>query len=336
MKICVIGSEGFIGQYLVRDLSAAGHEIVGFDLYPADVRLSDYAFIQGDLMDAAGLKAAAQGCEMVINLAAKHHDFGIARDEFFQINEQGTRVILDVLSDLRISRFVFYSSVAVYGLHDAATSEATPRTPCNDYGESKAAGEKLIEQWSAQDSSREILIVRPVVVYGPRNYANMFRLIDQMFHRRFVMVGPGQNIKSTAYVENLTAATVFMMNRMHPGIEMMNYSDEPQRKSLEIADIIQKELGRPPLGFRVPLWLAMTLASPFDLCAKIFGKNLPITANRIKKFALMNTWHGSDKVRALGFEQGVSTEEGLHRMVQWYLKEGRKNRRRCASGPGKR
>ena len=139
--------------------------------------------------------------------------------------------------------------------------------------------------------------------------------------------------KKIVVVENLTAATVFMMNHMKPGINAFNYSDYPHRKSLEIANIIQVELGRKPLGFRVPLGLAMALACPFDLLAKITGKNLPITANRIKKFAQMNTWHGSDKVRSLGFQQKISTEKGLNRMVQWYLAQGRSNRGRCSSGP---
>ena len=334
MKILLIGSEGFIAGYLMRDLKAKGHEIVGFDVRVEDGGKSGYQFIQGNLLNADQLKSAAQGCDMVINLAAKHHDFGVSHDEFFQINEAGTKVIVDVLSGLGIKKFIFYSSVAVYGMHDEATSELTPRTPCNDYGGSKLAGEHLIEQWSAVDPLREVLIVRPVVVYGPHNYANMFRLIDNMYRRRFVMVGKGENIKSAAYVENLTAATVFMMNHMHPGIEVVNYSDYPHRKSLEIANIIQKELGRSPMGFYVPLGLAMALAFPFDILAKILNKNLPITANRIQKFAQMNTWHGSDKVRSLGFQQQISAEEGLKRMVQWYLSEGRLNRERCSSGSG--
>jgi len=332
MKILIIGSEGFIGRFMIRDLKAKGHEIVGFDLCPGDAGKSGYTFVQGNLLNAGDLRSAMQGADLVMNLAAKHHDFGISREDFFQINEAGTQVILDVLTECRIKKFIFFSSVAVYGLHDTATSEDTPLTPCNDYGKSKLAGETLIRQWAQADPSREVLVVRPVVVYGPHNYANMFRLIDNIYRRRFLMVGKGENIKSTAYVENLVEAAVFMMERMRPGYDIVNYSDYPQKRSLEIANIICGELGRPPLRFRFPLPLAVCLACPFDLLAKLTGKNIPITANRIQKFARMNTWHGSDKVRSLGYQQRFSTEEGLKRMVAWYLAEGRRYRERCSSG----
>lgn len=351
MKILLIGSEGFIGRYMIRDLNAVGHAVIGFDLCAQDggevlkggvptgtpfendeVPCREYQFVQGNLLDKEALRQAMEGCDLVMNLAAKHHDFGISREVFFQINEAGTKVILEVMTELQVRRLVFYSSVAVYGDVTEESSELTPPKPCNDYGASKLAGERLIQEWAKADGLREVLIIRPVVVYGPHNYANMFRLIDNIYRRRFVMVGKGDNIKSTAYVENLTAATVFVMKSMRPGLEVVNYSDYPQRTSLEIANIIQHELGRKPLSFRVPLGLAMMLAFPFDILAKVMKKNIPITAARIKKFAQMNTWHGSSRVRSLGFQQKATTEEGLKRMVQWYLNEGRLNRSRCASG----
>ncbi|MEW5894704.1 MAG: NAD(P)-dependent oxidoreductase [Candidatus Omnitrophota bacterium] len=333
MKIFIIGSEGFIGRYLIRDLKADGHEITGFDLVKEDGGKSGYRFVQGDLMDGQALKSAMSGSDLVINLAARHHDFGISREDFFKINEAGTRVIVDVMTGLDIKRLIFYSSVAVYGDVDEASSELTVPNPVNDYGESKLAGEKIIGAWAGKDPLRSILIVRPVVVYGPHNYANMFRLIDMIFHRRFWMVGDGQNIKSTAYVENLTQATVFMMKRMAPGIDVINYSDYPHRTSRNIADIVRNKLGRAPMSFTIPLKFAMLMGYPFDILAKLLKKNFPVTANRIKKFAMMNTCHGSDKVRAIGFKQMIATEEGISRMVEWYLSQGRLNRKRCASGP---
>ena len=333
MKICVIGSEGFIGRYLIRDLKAKGHLITGFDLAPEDGGKSGYDFIQGDLLKADDLRRAMQGMDMVINLAAKHHDFGISREDFFKINEAGTKVILDVLGELKINKFVFYSSVAVYGEVDHASSELTTPNPVNDYGESKLAGEALIRKWVEENLLHQALIVRPVVVYGPHNYANMFRLIDMIFYRKFMMVGPGTNIKSTAYVENLVEATIFMIERMRPGLEVINYSDYPHYSSRDIANFILKRLGRKHLGFTIPLRLAMAAGYPFDLLARILKKNFPITANRIKKFALMNTLHGSEKVRALGFQQQITTEQGLDRMIEWYMKEGRASRKRCFLGP---
>ncbi|MBF0522900.1 MAG: NAD(P)-dependent oxidoreductase [Candidatus Omnitrophica bacterium] len=332
MKILIIGNKGFIGGHMSRYLIKQGHKIVGLDITAQNDDSSGYFTHKGDILNEDDVLVAAKGVELVINLAAKHHDFGISREDFFLINESGTRNCLNCLSKLGIKRFVFFSTVAVYGTHDFEIDESTPYVPSNDYGESKLAGEKLIEKWASEDATREVLIVRPVVVYGPKNYANMFRLIDNIYLKRFFMVGDGANKKSTAYVENLVEATFHMIQRMSAGIERFNYSDLPQKTSIEIANIIRKELGLKPIKFKFPLSLAVFLAYPFDIAAKFTNKNFPITAKRIKKFNA-NTLYASDKVRKLGYQQRFSSDEGLKRMVAWYLEEGKFHRTRCAIGP---
>jgi len=227
MRILVIGNEGFIGGYLVEALTKKGHEIVGLDILANNSDERGYLAHKGDILKEEDILKAAQGVDLVISLAAKHHDFGISREDFFLINEQGTQNCLSCLAKLGIKKFVFYSTVAVYGLNDFEANEDTLYNPCNDYGESKLAGEKIIEKWAEEDASREVLIVRPVVVYGPNNWANMFRLIDNIYLRRFIMVGSGANQKSTAFVKNLVGSTLHMMERLQSGVERFNYSDQP-------------------------------------------------------------------------------------------------------------
>ena len=325
MNILVIGSEGFIGGFLTKALLAAGHRVVGYDIGEADEPRSGYPLHKADLMDAARLKEACRGADLVINLAAKHHDFGVSREDFFRINEAGTENILKVLSAAGVRKFVFYSSVAVYGDVDGCSSEGSSLSPSNDYGESKLAGERVIERWVKEDPSREVLIVRPVVVYGPHNYANMHRLINAIYRRRFLMVGPGDNIKSTAYVENLVAATMFLLSRLKPGIEICNYSDYPHATSRQMVDRVCDSLGRRRFRFHLPLGPIVFAAQAIDWLSEATGINFPITAKRIRKLN-SRTWHGSDKLRALGYEQKVPVEEGMRRMVSWYLASRRPRR----------
>src|SRR6185295_6727588 len=184
------------------------------------------------------LSQAMEGADTVINLAAKHHDFGVSRREFFLINEDGTRCILEAMRQKRVKRFIFFSSVAVYGDVQECSHEGLPTNPSNDYGESKLAAEKLIEQWVREDAARAVVIIRPTVVFGPSNYANMYKLIDTIYKGRYVPVGKGDNIKSTCYVENLVDVTLFLMDRMAPGVAVYNYSDYDHLTSKQIVDII--------------------------------------------------------------------------------------------------
>ena len=323
MNILVIGSEGFIGHYLIPLLVKAGHQITGMDIIPSAGISRSYTYFPGDIMNKEDLAKAMDGAQIVINLAAKHHDFGISREEFFQINEEGTRRILEAMVERGIKKFVFYSSVAVYGDVAGCSSEATPLNPTNDYGVSKLAAERLVTTWCAQGAAREALIIRPAVVFGPNNYANMYKLIDTIHKRRYIPVGKGDNIKSVCYVENLVEATAFLMGRMKPGAQVYNYSDYEHLTSKRIIDFIYTDLGRKPPKFNIPLGPVLLLTSVIDLLAKITRINFPITSNRIKKLNSV-TWHGSDKIRALGFQQKVALKEGFDRMVKWYLEETKK------------
>jgi nucleoside-diphosphate-sugar epimerase len=320
LNILVIGSEGFIGGFLTKALLAAGHRVVGYDIGKADEERSGYPLRSADLMDAALLADACRGVDMVINLAAKHHDFGISRADFFNINETGTENILKAVSAAGIRKFMFYSSVAVYGDVEDCSSERSPLNPSNDYGESKLAGERVVERWVKEDPARSAVVVRPAVVYGPHNYANMRRLIENIHRRRFLMVGPGDNIKSAAYVENLVAATMLLLSRQKPGLEICNYSDYPHYTYRQLVDMVTDSLGRRRFRFHLPLGPVAFAAGGIDWLGETLGVNFPITAKRIRKLN-SRTWHGSDKIRALGYEQSVPTEEGIRRMVRWYLSQ---------------
>jgi len=320
MKILVIGSTGFIGQFLIKKLVEKKHEVVGLDINPGPEELSKLCTcFAGNMLSPKDVLEAAQGVDLIITLAAKHHDFGVTRQEFFKVNETGTKILLDCASKLRIKKLIFYSTVAVYGIQKEPTTENTPPKPDNDYGESKLAAEKVIQKWCDEDNSRCGVIIRPTVIFGPNNYANVYNLIDKIYKKKFIFVGKGDNVKSVAYVENLVDATIFLIDKLRPGIQVFNYSDEPQMTIAQTVDVITTNLPYGVPKIRLPLFLAVTLGGIFDLLAKLTGRNLPITAVRMKKFATA-THHRSDKIRKLGFKQKIEIGEGFRRMVDWYLK----------------
>lgn len=318
MKILVIGSSGFIGQFLVKKLIDHKHSVIGFDINPPPAATCDMCtYCTGDLLSHQDLNNAAKNVDLIISLAAKHHDFGISRDEYFEVNEGGTRILLECAAKCSIKNIIFYSTVAVYGTQDKPSTEETTPQPDNYYGQSKLAGEQVIQKWVKQNSSRQVIIIRPTVIFGPNNYANVYNLIDKIYRKKFIFVGNGENIKSVAYVENLVDATVYLIDKFTPGIQVFNYSDEPQMTIAEIVDTIGTYIPHEIPKTKLPLWFATTFGSIFDLLAKVTGKNYPITAARMKKFAT-STHHTAKKIREHGFVQKIPTKEGFKRMVEWY------------------
>ena len=108
MKVLLTGGAGFVGRPVHDQLAAAGHTIRVFD------RVLDE---RDDLTDHDRLLAAAAGCDAVIHLAAK---VGLGVDildidEYALHNDYGTAVALRVAAEAGISRFVYASSMVVYG-----------------------------------------------------------------------------------------------------------------------------------------------------------------------------------------------------------------------------
>lgn len=314
-KILITGGSGFIGRHFQKHLPE--DLITNIDLvepkFPTQAK-----YIKGDIRQFNTIDKAIRTSSVntIIALAAMHHDFGISEEEYFDTNEKGTKVLCDVASKNNIKTIVFYSSVAVYGENKGASSESTNPNPDLPYGASKLAGENILYKWAAADPSRKALIIRPALVFGNYNRANMYNLINQINRGIYFHIGKANNIKSIAYVNNIVDATLWALKRLKPGTTIYNYADEPQLTSRQIAEIIASALGK-KIKITLPKRLGIILGLPFDLLIKITGKNFPVSSNRIKKLAT-ETHHSASQIFNDGFKPKHTTKEGLIEMVKWY------------------
>jgi GlcNAc-P-P-Und epimerase len=313
-NIFFTGASGFIGSHFHQVL--ANNHIVNMDI--AEPKFTHSAhYIKGDIRSKSDIESALSQypCDTIISLAAEHKDFGISEEAYYETNEFGTQVMCNAATKLGIKKMIFYSSVAVYGGNKIPSTEATSPNPNLPYGASKLAGEKVLYKWADEDKERSVVIIRPAVVYGERNVANMFRLIEQIKAGRYFHIGEGKNVKSIAYVRNLVQATLFLKDNMQPGIEIYNYADTPQLSSREIASIISQSLSRKE-PITLPYWAVHAMGIPFDIAIKLTGKDLPISTNRVKKFCT-ETYHKAEKILSIGFKPEFNNQEGLENMVKW-------------------
>ncbi len=314
MNIAVTGSRGFIGGHLIPALSQAGHQVQGLDqaVRPGELTHRD---VTGDILDPDKVLQALAGAETVIHLAAEHKDYGLTREDYYRTNQQGTRTMLECAGEAGISQFIFYSSVAVYGAAQGADEDQVPQ-PENHYGASKLAAEAEVAAWAAENPSRRALIIRPTVVFGPENYANMYRLIDAICNGTFYWIGRGENIKSVAFVHNLVAATLFLLDRDQPGLQIYNYSDQPQMPMNQLVPIIAGLAGVKMPRLRVPYRLALAAGGLVQGLGRLTGRQYPLSLARVRKFH-ESTEYPAEKIRALGFVQPFTIEMGLEQTLAW-------------------
>lgn len=330
MKILITGGSGFIGAYFHRDLRALGHtDLLTLDLVEPEGVAAEAPYIKGDIRDPNALDRAMEGVDLVIHLAAAHHDFGIAHDTYYSVNEHGSKVLCDAMDRAGIRQVVFYSTVATYGSAPTPHEEDAPTDPETPYGGSKLKGEGVFRAWAAGGDGRRALVIRPTVTFGPQNFANMYSLIRQIDSGKYLRFGAGTNIKSLSYVENIVDATLFLLglkgdkpNRTIEPFEIFNFIDKPDMTSTQISDTVSKCLGKKPAPC-VPYWVGMLLGLPFDVVIKLTGKNLPISTARIKKLYKTETKFEADKILSTGFKPSIPLAEGIDRMVRWYQAEGK-------------
>lgn len=326
MRFLVTGGSGFVGSRLSRALIENGHEVTILDLVVPPTGLENAHVVQGDIRDRFAVERAVLDCDEVFHLAAAHHDYGIERTTYFSVNEHGTEVLCQAMTDHGIRNICFFSSVAVYGTGIGCRDETATLNPASSYGESKRAAENVLKTWVSGESGRRVIALRPAAIFGPGTFANMYSLIRQISTGWFVPVGSGRNIKSLAYVDNVVNAAVNLRKACpQEPYEVYNYADEPALSTRALIHIIHEELGRPFPRYRVPLWLARLLCFPLDVISSVVGKNFPVSTERINKFAAMESHFTSSNPKRVDIVP-IPLEEGVRRTVQWYLHHGYRQR----------
>lgn len=209
--VLLTGASGFVGAALrVRLLADPRYKL------KSAVRKVGLSPLEGEeIVQIAGLDAdtdwthALRHVDVVVHTAARVHVMNDTEHDplaaFRSINVEGTLRLARQAVAAGVSRFVFVSSIKVNGegtLPGMSYRPDDPPAPMDPYGVSKAEAEEGLMQLSAE-SGLEVVIVRPVLVYGPGVKANFLSMMRWLDRGVILPFGSIHNRRSLVALENL-------------------------------------------------------------------------------------------------------------------------------------
>ncbi|MGH8103289.1 MAG: UDP-glucose 4-epimerase GalE [bacterium] len=172
MKILVIGGAGYIGSIVMQDLQHRGYPVWAVDNLSAGHRpaVDPERLLEGDYgnPEFADWVCAKVMPELVVQCASRCQVEESAQKpkEYFENNVTRLSIFLQCLRRHQVKRLVFMSSAAVYGIPSRIpVDEDCPPAPINVYGDTKLAGERLV-QHAAKEWGCGVIVFRLFNVCG--------------------------------------------------------------------------------------------------------------------------------------------------------------------------
>lgn len=326
MKIVVTGSSGYIGAVFVETLLAdPKYQVIGIDrVAPVQPNRPRFDFVQCDLSAHQGALDAQvfDDTQVVVHLAAARGDWAISTAEFWRDNRDATAGLLAAAWARNVQRWVFTSSVSVYGPATTALAEDAACRPIGAYGESKLASEQLFAVFIASTGVQG-RVIRPSAVFsaGHPTNTNVYKLIESLRRFPLPLIGGGANRKTLSYLPNLIDLFFWCLDDMSDtsvAYNVFNYVESPVQTVLELIMSLKAAGIRPARYLSVPMSLALAGSYPIYGLGKLSGIDLRVTPERVRKYAA-STWYDANRVREAGFSPRFDLDQALRATAEWHL-----------------
>lgn len=215
-----------------------------------------------------------------------------AKKSFFCINVNGTRNLLKCLENSKPYKFVFISSVSVYGLTKGENiKESTPLLAQDPYGKSKIEAEEIVKKWCKEYNVICTILRLPLIVgeNPPGNLGAMIRGIKKGY---YFNIGGGNANKSMVLA---TDVAKFILKAAEKG-GTYNLSDGYHPTFNELSKSIAKNIGKSFVP-NLPKMLALFLAKFGDH----LGNKFPINSDKFLKITSTLTFDDNKARMAFGW-----------------------------------
>ncbi|MDH5673267.1 MAG: NAD-dependent epimerase/dehydratase family protein [Myxococcales bacterium] len=324
MNWLITGGCGFIGARLIARLRAEGghairvldnlsvgsradldtvaeHTVHGLDRVPELTPEQPVQLLVGDIRDPAADRAAVQGVDVIVHLAANTGVIPSIESPDFdcETNVLGTVRVLEAAREAGVTRFVLASSGAPLGEQTPPIHEEKLPKPVSPYGASKLAGEAYCRVYHACFGTRTVAL-RFGNVYGPGS-ANKGSLVAKLIKQalggeRWTIYGDGTQTRDFIYIDDLIDAIV-RAAQVQTGGEIFQIATGAETTVNEVADQLETQL-------------------------QLQGVSVSRGNEPARTGEVLRNYADIGKAREmLGWEPSHTLASGLARTVEWFLEQ---------------
>jgi len=261
-SILVTGSSGFVGLNLISYLSKINNLTVYGSSSSTSIKDSKakHTFTNLKLLSDTNWSNSLTNIDCIVHCAARVHimsDHNVdPLGEYRKINVEGTLNLAKQAQDAGVKRFIFISSIKVNGEKtnkgNFFSSKNIPE-PVDPYGISKMEAENQLMELT-KDSSMEVVIIRPCLIYGSGvkgNFRSLFKLVKSRIPLPFRSLK--DNKRSFLAIENLLDLIHICINHTEAKNKIFLASDDSDLSTSELLILISESLNIKLRLFNMPI-----------------------------------------------------------------------------------
>ncbi|HSH72715.1 MAG TPA: NAD-dependent epimerase/dehydratase family protein [Methylophilaceae bacterium] len=313
-SVLVTGASGFIGSALCKELIQRDFKVSAVIRRPFDITGISHLYQIDDLSPDIDWHSILIGKGVIVHLAARAHVLtetnNDAEDLYIQTNTLSTLNLANQAAKVGVKRFIFISSIGVHGskTQDGEVfNEQSDINPHNAYTRSKWSAEQALNE-IALNTSMEVVILRPTLVYGPEPKGNFLTLLKLVHSGLPLPFGGIDNLRSFIYLGNLVDVIIKCVKNPNAAGKTYVLSDGEDISTGNLMKVMAKAINSNSYIFAFPrTWLRLGF--------KMLGKSQ--TFDKFSSSLVVD----SSKVREdLNWLPPYTLQDGIKHVAEWFVK----------------